>query len=909
MRLFAALLRFELLLQWRTLRFRVGVAAYLVLAAAGPIYTYFIRTWDETLLGTASYVAPLLATQPFLSAALAAVVAGNRSNRISRDRLWHALAPSAVSSARYLLLRYLSLAVILLVLVSIPLAVALGIAAAAGTGPGPLFDLLGAWALRVPVLTLWATGVWLGLVTIFRGELAALGVSYVVVTLMLSVANQVLLPWKWHFGGLGPWLGFENAANWVTISTWRWSNSWARDQLPMPLATESPFDFHVALEYWWGRGLLAFGLGALVLGAAVAFVGRTRPNRKPKALEGHPLRTFLMAWAKFRERQAADAALGWSERLVVLLGVLAFVLSITLVVGRQSFYRETMEARYKAEKQGHFSPTSTDLAVQTCQVEGSLSASGQADLRASCRFRHEGKKPLQHLAFNLNPGFEVSLAEPERFRLERSWDRLRVEALEAIAPGEEVEVALLLTGVPRELSLTLRSWSGLGFVQNFEGWRDARFSQELSDLSRSQSRPKISRRRIELAAPDLFPLPRYSPWTLVRNTDAWVVPAEIVPLAAPVGLDLTIPADWLLVDTCGNRSEGARFKGSCSGPLAQLRVRGGRLEEISMPGENLIAVLPWHREHARRQLGVLSEAAELSGLAWPGMKTLEGVVAIEWPPPFHPDLTQGMSSAEVELSFLEGKMLLVDEKALLVNRPLPAEELAAEILVQQLLRRRPLAAQQHYLFRQIFKSLMIARMGRGPKSGAAVHVNSLGKLALQRSLLGANENPYYRLTWSMRLPAVLHALERRVSSHSLQKGIEAFLEEETDEEGKVRQMLAAIEEASGVSLQQMYDDYFLGAALPALRLAEVSYRPQGDGFLISGKVVNEGTGEGHCPIEVGSALGTREILLRVVSDGESPFSIEIPGRPHTVALDPNQYCHRWRHGTWAALERVSLTEG
>ena len=121
-----------------------------------------------------------------------------------------------------------------------------------------------------------------------------------------------------------------------------------------------------------------------------------------------------------------------------------------------------------------------------------------------------------------------------------------------------------------------------------------------------------------------------------------------------------------------------------------------------------------------------------------------------------------------------------------------------------------------------------------------------------------------------RMGPVLADLQYRVGTERLLRGVEDFVRG-GPEPGTARELLAAIERRSGVSLQRMYDDYFVGKAIPVLTLDEVSFRADGRRWVVEGVLRNKGTGESFCPVVLRTAAGPVRQTLRVDSKESVPF--------------------------------------
>ncbi len=953
MKLLLAVTRYEVLLQLRSARFRIAAVGYVALCALPPGLLYFaIRHRSTETLGSTAYLAQLLQLQPYMTLLMVALVAGNRTSAGALRESWAVLAASPMSNSGFLLRRVVALLTLILPLSLVPQAVALAASLAAGNTSFDPLTWIGTWALWILSLAIFFTCYWLAWVTVTGGELAALIVTFVGLPLAVSIANQILLKFHLTLSGYLAFLGYRSLYLWLAFALRSLGSSRDNRWNPGHAATEAPFDLEAAatesLPYW----SFFAGLAALGLGLAVAFVRRTRRDLPPRPVPPkHQLRTFLEKLNRWRERYAPDGGLGWPERLAAAAGVVVLGLGLSVVLDRQLEFHRLAAKRYQAETEDAFEPMPAEVELAAWRLEGRIDRGGAVEIDASGRFENRGSTPLETLAFTLNPELEIERLEvPSRHvEIARDWDRLQLRLDPALDGGEALELELRLTGVPATTDFVFWWRSRLPFPRDYENFLHARFPRDVPNFSRSGVRRAVSPRRVLLRASDLGPVPRYTPWTLTRPGESRgdtyeisdfgrEVPVEDARILVDLELDLEVPAEWLLADTCGHvslaplrgdasrlehRAEGAgvaaggaafatarsRLSGACRTSLTELMVAGGRLARIGPEspgdgGEVTIATLPQHRALAERKLRSLVQVASLSHRAWPGMPGLNGLVALEWPPEMHPDLRHGMTQwQDIELE-LAGRLLLIPERLLVDATRFEPEHLVARLLSRDLLERRPLATEQEVVFRHLFRALMIRRMGLDGDRGATVSGKPWIRQALAVPILSAKPAQFY--IWRQRLPAVLAEIEGRVGSDNLFAGIESFLATRGDEPGTIEELLAAVEARAGISLERTYQDHFLGSALPMLRLEDVGARRQGGGWVVEGKMVNTGTGQSICPVIVKTEISEQLLTVTVDSESATTFIARTDRRPHTVLLDPERTCYRWLLKTSPALERANL---
>ena len=930
MKLLLAMIRYEVLLQLRSVRFRVAAVCYAVICALPSGLMYFsVRHQSTEVLGSAAYLSQLLQVQPYLTLLMVVLIAGNRSDVRALEESWAVLAASPVSNAGFILRRALALLALILPLTLVPPAVAALVARAAGNTSFDVATWIGTWALWILPMAVFLTCYWLAWVTVTGGELAALIVTFIGLPLAVSAANQILFRFHLTLSGYLDWFSYRSLFYWIHF-TLQGPGALRRNFHPGHAATEAPFDPPAAAAWLLPLGALIAGFAALGLGLAVAFARRTRRDLRPRPVPPeHQLRTFLEKLNRWRERYAPDGGLGLPERLALAAGVVALGLAVAGLLGRQLTFQRLAAERYRAETTQVFAPLPAEVRPTTWKLGGRIDGDGAVEVQAAGRFENRGSEPVETLAFSLNRELEIERLEAPRYRVEvtRAWDRLQLRLDPALAAGDALDLELSLSGVPAAVDFVFGRWRR-PFPVSYERVMHARFPREVSNLASSWVRRAASPRRVLLRAMDLGPVPRYTPWTLTRPGESRgeghepsdygrEVPIEAARIVVELELDFETPGGWFLADTCGHVSRGqsgpSRLAGSCRTSLSELMIAGGRLVTVDsarqgVAGEVTVAALPAHVRLAEQKLRSLGRVASLSDRAWPGMPGLEGVVAVEWPPEFHVDLSREMtrwSYYEPHLPELFGRLMLVPEMSLVDGEPFAVEDLVAQLLSRDLLERRQPVPDQELLFQHLFRVLMVRRMGLDGDRGATVSGKPWVRQALAVPILMAKSHHF---VWRLRLPAVLAEIEGRVGGDNLYTAIESFLASggEGEEPATVEGLLAEIEAVSGVSLERTYRDHFQGSALPMLRLEQVASRRQGDGWVVDGRVRNTGTGQSICPVIVKTEIGERTLTVTVDSESASPFAVRVEHRPHTVLLDPEKSCYRFLLKTSPTLERANL---
>lgn len=919
MRRLGAIARQEWRLQIRSGRFRVAVLGYLVLSAVPPAVLYFlIRRYSLVTFGPSSYLAQALVLQPCLVILLAILLVGARSGTESLREQWSPLASAPLGGLGFLGRRWLTLLALLLPLTLVPLLVAAGIAYASGAPVVAWEVWLQAWLMTVLPRALLASAVWLALVTIAGSELLALVFGVLGMAMLQALLNQILLRFQWTLMGAGEWLGIGTAYSWARWTRVYLSESRYRRYHPGFIGTEAPYDLAAAWDWLLPRTLLvaSCALGLLVI--AGLFLGRTRRDLRPLRVgPNHPLRTYMKMWNDWRTQHAPDAAPSRGERLTMAMGLFGALALLGLLLLRVQGFEHLAKERFVAATEHAGTPLSTAVRPAQWRLSGTLHPAGDVVLEGEGRLANSGQEPAEELAFTLNSGLEVQEMFAEGYRLEvaRHWDRLRLRLEPPLAPGEEIHLRWRIVGKPARPQFGLRKERGaVSFVQGYGVHATSRFSRYLTDLSRGNMGYAVGPRRVDLQPGDLGPVPRYAPWTLTPpktapNEFGQLVPPETIHLETEVELDLVGPQEWLLADSCAHRSvrDGgrSRLSGRCRVALSQWVIRGGSLELLEDTASGVaLGMLPAHRDRGSALLRSLTAAAPLSERAWPGSAGLKDLVVLEWPPPFDIHLTEGMREASEEL---DGQLLSLPEGMVISSSPIEGERLVASALVREQMGRRKLHVDQTHHFRELFRGLMIRRMGLD-KDGATFTGGPWMETMMRTPILDADF--YYRDVLQIRLPSVMVEVESRVGSRRLYEGIERFLDRKEAPPGTMNELFDDLEAVSGVSLERMLEDYFYGNALPLLRLEAVeATRVEGGRWRVVGKVRNTGSGEVMCPVVVKTEVGEAKEVVVVDTKSATAFELSMGSRPLTVLLDPQKTCFRFVHRNAEALERVYLQGG
>lgn len=906
-------------LQWRTLRFRLGLVLYLLLAVAPALVAILVaQPRLPQVLGGNSYLSQVLLTQPLAAALLSILVSGNGSSRAALNALWVPLASARRSSIGYLSLRWLAQQSLLWPLMFLPLGLIVGLTVTIGSPPQDVTTWLGHWALVVLPVPVVVGALWLGVTVLAGSELVAAMVSFIGVTLFGELLGLLFRPWRMRVNGVLDGIRMDDFNNWVA-----WLIFWLRrPQSASPpglAATQAGSDLTLAWHWVVTRHGLAWGLSILCLALAAAFVGRTRRDLQPLRIdEDHALRSYLALFNRLRQRYAPDACLSNAERFAVLLALLILVSMTGLQWHTQRNYQDMANERYETAKTWDVPTLPPELDIEAWELEGRVGSDGHLWSKTRLQLRLDGEAPLPQLAFTVNPELQVRRVELTGHRVveRRSWDRWILDLEPPLRPGERSALSVEVTGRPTAPHFGFyRGNSFRSFVDGFEMYRGARFARDWRDFSRTEPRPSISRRRIDLQPGDLGPIPRFTTWKLTPPSKdpgrfGQQVPEENVPVVADLKIHLVAPEGWMLADACGGISraeDGLQVLASqCRGSLTRFVVRGGRYQLLESAAHGLtLAMLPGHQERGRSLLQGLVSVVGLSDHAWPGLPGLRSLVVLDWPPGFDIDLMKGLEfrwwkPAEEEL---HGALLSLPEAQVISERPLRPELLVGRVMARDLLRRRDIDPTQLHLFRHLLSGLAVRRMGLD-ENGAVFSSSPWGGDAMRVPLLAGT--PDNLELFELRLPAVMAEAEMRAGSQHFYAAVDDFLARQGGPPGTVQELFETIESHSQVSLQKFFEEHFVNGSLPVLSL-QATRQPTDDGdWEVKGSLTNKGSGQSICPISVVTEIGEQQIVVTVGEASSTPFVLRTAAAPLTAVLDPQRTCLRIQYRVSETLERVEL---
>jgi hypothetical protein len=898
----------ELRYQARSVRFWIGVVAYVVIGSV-PAIAIFMGPPRRWVIGGGTFAAETLLLLPLLVTFLAALLSVNAVNREREEGSWSVIALAPLSNSTFVIGRLTALNLIVLPFTVLPLLVGFVLSSMGGADP-QLGHFLGPWCLHLVPLVLVVSALALSCGVLAGGEIGGLLLACGLSAGWVTSINYVLGFLRLRLGGLvSPWLGFDPGAN-----GWRMFRERVRlGFFPFP-ASEAPYDPALMAPRLLSEALPFLALALLALGAAVAHLRRTQPDVPPSAVsEEHQLATLLNLFRSLFWWLRPDPYLRRGDRVCALGFALLGGLVMTGAIWSARTAWKRAETKAQVEASGDPSPTSPGMRVLTFQVEGSLEH-GRVETEVLLEVENAGDSAAGRLAFELA---EPLSAQPSgsgtRVRIaDRRWTRLVLAIDPPLQPGEAETIELSIAGEALDWPLGHRR----GFSAFFGSQAGAKSRNDLLDWSTGYRLPIVSRSGFLLPPSFLMPVPRYTPWELASDG---IMPRETVRPRLPLSIDLTSSGEILLADSCGSisRIEGAvnRLVGSCEMPIADYSVAGGAYQEVELTDHLTMATYPQHRDRALAHSKVFAEAAALAEEHWPEMGAFFDGVAVEvpwyrvwdrssensrWASWFYED-ARSLDGVEVR-----GHMLLVPESDLIQREPLEPVTLATRSLAAGLLARRPLAPGFDDLGEALVREIAKRQLGLGPPTGAVVPAFTGGP---HHMLVAAWDAEFHAVEfWELRFPALVAELESRVGRQALRRSLEEILDPSRPGPWSPVDLFADLEESTGVSLEQYLLDYYEGASLPELAFANVVFRQTPSGtWLVTGQLTNKGSGYATCPVVVVTATGSAMTTVNVGSGEEAAFRISSNHTPQYVALDPDNSCHRYR--TPIVPERINFEGG
>ncbi|HEY5610292.1 MAG TPA: hypothetical protein VIL97_03725, partial [Thermoanaerobaculia bacterium] len=324
-------------------------------------------------------------------------------------------------------------------------------------------------------------------------------------------------------------------------------------------------------------------------------------------------------------------------------------------------------------------------------------------------------------------------------------------------------------------------------------------------------------------------------------------------------------------------------------PLSDFAVVGGELEHHTAPDSGIsYASLPGHSDKVALRAAMIAEAADAAREAWSGIDPLRDAIVVETPPRFHTDRFQAMVEQNwFETSQASGKLFRLLEADLTSDEFRSSSDVAGVALASELTQRRAIAVEHSSFFRFLYRELARERLGKGPPQRAVVGPNGAYEAAILKG------GQWYTAAYRQRLPAVLADIENRVGSRLFDDAIEQFINTRSAVPATARDFVSAIERESGVSLETMWRDYFVGDGVPQLTLDGVEFTRRGDEWIVTGSLRNKGIGEARCPLVLRTDFESAQTIVTVDTNASRPFTLRTPYHPRTLQLDPENVCYRF----------------
>lgn len=886
MSLLATFVAHEATTQFRSMRFRAMSAIYLVVCIAPVAIIAGFSSRAHYVLGSASYAALLDATQPMVTMFYAAILALDAVTRERDEGSLAVVALAPLSAAGYLWRRWLAVTAIALPVTLVPRIAGIALSAFR-LKTTPMLDAFAwGWLLNVlPVLVLFSA-VAIALGTINNNSIIAIITGAVFFTAGLGFVNDLLA----HFHRTLDSPIVIGGFNTQLLTEIRWS---LQGYYEPTLPTEAGYPLRERLDVLLPRVALLVGCAALLLGIATIYLRRTRRDLRPWTIrEDHQLRSFIRAFNRLRDSYSPDGSLGAAEWLSIAMGLLVLVASFLYLEQRTRRFERLGAQRYASVTETNPLPMTTAVVPLAARVRGALARDGSLRARTELTMRNGGTQPIAHLGFELNPLLDVRALQASRghARLVRAWQRLGVELDPPLAAGESRTLTFDLDGTPGNVIFYMRF--GRDFRSRWDIHSRAKTAVELADVSRSYVTQFVNETRVSLAARDLLPVPRYSPWIVETERDRMA--EESIEPAAAIDVRLEQPFG-VVADSCGHSAERGALESRCTLPLAAYRIAGGPLRATQIAPGISLANIPAHDALARVQGPALAAAVARAEQAWSGIALPRPIVYLEMPSSAHERPQNFMEWSEREEIEGSAAMQLIPEVLFNRFRGLDEGAAAGALITNALRSRRSVVPRESHFFLDFYRLAAQRRVGEAKRTSAVIP-------ALRTPIRAK------ALTWDgrQRLAYIACALEARAGASHIVEGINDFVAA-GPAAGTARELFAAIGRRAGLDLMRLYDDYIDGDQAPRLTMEDVTFRRAGASWEVRGVLHNDGTGEAYCPLALRTAGGSEWQTVRVDSGARTPFVFTTTSAPRTLQLDPAGVCYR--EAFVGAIESVDYRGG
>lgn len=878
MRLFRLFLAHEMLTQWRSMRFRALAAVYVIVASIPAIGVFFVSGRTPRAIGPAAYNMFLLSAQPLLTALFATGLAIDALSRERDEGSFGVLSVAPLSSAGYVLRRWLAVVTVCIAISLIPttLSAALSIHSRLTLPLLPMFAE--GWLLSVLPSLLVSSALAIALGTITGRSVLSIIFVAVFLTIGLDTMNGVLFHvHRLNFEGPGNlFYGGERA---LQELTWAIRGYWSPD-----VPSDAAFPLRARIRALPSRAGIVTAMTIVLLALTGFYLRRTRRDLRPwNVAETHPLRTLIRVANRIREEFAPDSGTGRADRVVLVTALALAVLLAGSIVREQSAFASMAAERYAAETQ-HGVSTSASIITESLRIDGEIGLDGSLRSHAAAVVRNSADHQETHLSFALNPNVSVQrlVVSAGAARVHRVWERLDVELDPPLAPRQSRTLSFDLEGLPAEIDFALQ-YPG-NFRARWIRYRDARESIYLTDLSRSSILPAATEVRMRLRASDLAPILRYSAWTLQPDDRGEGFMPETITTNTALDLRLRHPYP-IAVDSCGVVAVRGEIASHCRADLASYLVFGGPLVQRPLGPAATLVFIPSHEVLAQAHGRSLESSIRIASEAWPQLTLSPHLVFIERPaePKDRQWFNEFQPWRTVEDIGSPGAVFFVPERLLTTRKPVDANAFAASIIARTLGGERRIVPEEAGFFARFFIAVAVGRLGM--RKSTAVEPGA-GFTPETAPLLDGFYRP------DARMAKVLATLEYRVGAGHFVDGINDFVLRGGDRAGTAKELLDAIGKAGGVDLTQAYEDYFVGRALPQLTLTDVKFHRAGQSWEITGAVENKGTGEAFVPIALRTSQGSLFQTVRAGSGGRTVFTFSTTAEPHALQLDPDRVCYR-----------------
>jgi hypothetical protein len=846
----------------RSGRFAAVVLAYVAVCAVPPCLLVVIASRSRYFIGGEAFASGLMLVQPLATAVFAGVAAIDALTRERDEGSFQVTSLSRSSAAGYVMRRWLAVVAIIIPLTLIPVLIAFGAASVSQREAAPFVAFLLRWAVQIAPVAVIFSALSIALGTVSGRPAVAVIVAAVLFTAGFSTINDIAAHTHRHFDGLSGLVMPDP----MQVQQLSWALAgWATPDLP----TDAGYDVRNEAAAAVPTMALPAALACVLFGLTPLYVRRTRRDIQPwRIAADSPVRTLLVAVNRIRTELAPDGLPGISDRLAAVGGLVAGTVVVVLLARRYDRFARLASDSYEALQHG---PGEMAAAVLPEAVElQARIAGGEMHSQGTMVLRNTGGAAMTHLAFEVSPSIRVRAISLSRgtAAMTRRWNRLGVDVSPALAPGESRRLQFTLDGRPGSYRFPFRGT----FADSYRVFRRATTSVDLTDLSRSYFDSAVSSSRLLLRAADLAPVPRYTPWKAGDEENTPV---------SDVRIRLSFPA-LVAGDACGTVGRG-RLSSACRIPLAAYAVIGARYRTAAAGDSATLLYLDAHRGLVALHAASLAEAMRRAREAWPSVVQRSHVLFIEVPTE-----RAGLGPRRWwdETIRMMGRAYALPERMLSRKQAVDPSAVAASLIANAVETQRGIAASDVRAFHAFVET--VAAADTGSRHIAAVVPGAGAGAPVTEPLLSARDEPVS----SQRIAGVVAELEYRVGHDRLKDAISEFVHASASP-GTTAGLIETIGRHGGIDLRRFYSDYFTGDALPRLTLGDVALEKHDAGWVISGTLVNKGSGESFCPVVLRTSAGSMTQTIRVDSRQSVPFRFVTTAAPSAVQLDPLKICYRY----------------